>query len=332
MREQILSYCAKLGKDPLLVQGSGGNVSWKDGNVLWVKASGFRLGEALIKDIFVPVDLAALRAELTSENYDASPYVLGGCSLRPSIEATLHALVPHKVVVHLHAVKILSRLVRHDITELLSLARQAGYVCGAVSYQKPGARLTEAVAKCLAETPGLSVCFLKNHGMVIGGKDVGEVDGILHRILGALPASPIPPETAFAVLPPDGCRYMPIGLPKLHALAKDPFFSTLKKNWVLYPDHAVFLGASPAIFENWEGINEVAGANEDLPELVFIRNAGVYALPSFIPAKLEQLECYYEVLIRQKDFSEMNPLSVGQINELLNWDAEKYRQNLAECP
>lgn len=332
MREQVLSYCAELGKDSLLVQGSGGNVSWKDKDVLWIKASGFRLDEALTKKVFVPVDLAALRAELASGNYDASPSVLENNSLRPSIETTLHALIPHKIVVHLHAVEILSRLVRRDIAELLSAAEQAGCVYGVVPYHKPGAPLAEAVARCLAEAPGLSVCFLKNHGVVIGGGDIGEVDDILRRLLSSLPASPLPPETIPAALPPEGCEYTPIDRPKLHTLAREPFFSALKKNWVLYPDHAVFLGAAPIIFESWEEMNKAAKANATLPELIFIKNAGVYALPSFIPAKLEQLECYYEVLTRQKDFSGLNPLPTEQVNELLNWDAEKYRQNLAECP
>ena len=37
VRNDVIHFCQSLGRDPLLVQGAGGNVSWKDGEVLWVK-------------------------------------------------------------------------------------------------------------------------------------------------------------------------------------------------------------------------------------------------------------------------------------------------------
>ena len=55
--EQVKSFCARVGKDSMLVQGAGGNVSWKEGRVLWVKASGTCLADAKDKNIFVPIQL-----------------------------------------------------------------------------------------------------------------------------------------------------------------------------------------------------------------------------------------------------------------------------------
>ena len=40
--------------NPLLVQGAGGNVSWKEEDTLWVKASGTWLSDASAEDIFLP--------------------------------------------------------------------------------------------------------------------------------------------------------------------------------------------------------------------------------------------------------------------------------------
>ncbi len=48
---------ARVGRNILLVQGAGGNSSIKDGDVLWVKASGTWLADAEDKEIFVPVSL-----------------------------------------------------------------------------------------------------------------------------------------------------------------------------------------------------------------------------------------------------------------------------------
>jgi len=36
---QVLQFCSRIGSDSTLVQGAGGNISWKDGNILWIKAS-----------------------------------------------------------------------------------------------------------------------------------------------------------------------------------------------------------------------------------------------------------------------------------------------------
>ena len=55
--QQLKEVSARVGRDMTLVQGAGGNTSVKEGDVLWVKASGAWLSEADKRDIFVPVDL-----------------------------------------------------------------------------------------------------------------------------------------------------------------------------------------------------------------------------------------------------------------------------------
>ena len=53
IREEIEELCNKLGEDQLLVQGAGGNISWKEDDTLWVKASGTWLSKALQENIFL---------------------------------------------------------------------------------------------------------------------------------------------------------------------------------------------------------------------------------------------------------------------------------------
>src|SRR5690348_5482698 len=112
MRTVIERFCARIGRDPLLVQGAGGNVSWKDGDTLWVKASGTWLAEATQKDIFVPVDLRQLRTATARGDFSVVPVPIRATILRPSIETLLHSLMSHRIVVHLHAVDVLAHLVR----------------------------------------------------------------------------------------------------------------------------------------------------------------------------------------------------------------------------
>ena len=186
LRESITDYCAKIGADSMLVQGAGGNVSWKDGDTLWVKASGTWLADAKTKDIFVPVDLDDLRHAIANKNFDALPKVISGSKLRPSIETLLHALMPHKVVVHLHAIDVLVYVVREgvvkDISEKLKLLKN--WVI--VRYQKPGKDLARAATEAFKRAPGANILLLQNHGVVIGGKDVNEVELRFKQLLSKL--------------------------------------------------------------------------------------------------------------------------------------------------
>jgi len=50
---ELNNLSARIGRQPLLVQGAGGNTSLKDNNILWVKASGKWLAEAGNENIFV---------------------------------------------------------------------------------------------------------------------------------------------------------------------------------------------------------------------------------------------------------------------------------------
>ena len=50
----IKAFCKKIGSNSLLVQGAGGNISWKEDDVLWIKASGMWLIDAVKENIFVP--------------------------------------------------------------------------------------------------------------------------------------------------------------------------------------------------------------------------------------------------------------------------------------
>ena len=46
LAQEVAAYCARIGADPLLVQGAGGNASWKEAGTLWIKASGTWLADA----------------------------------------------------------------------------------------------------------------------------------------------------------------------------------------------------------------------------------------------------------------------------------------------
>ena len=325
--KQVKEFCALIGTDPLLVQGAGGNISWKDGNVLWVKASGTWLAESTTKDIFVPVDLAHLRQAIAKKDFSATPKVVGSSNLRPSIETFLHALMPQHVVVHLHAIEVLAHLIHDNFQADFQSLLDESPPWAVVDYYKPGAALAAEINAVLIQKPTVKVIFLKNHGVVIGGADVAEVNQIICKLTLALSTRPadICRPSHLMTVPPANLidQYAPVADLDIHQLALNPdLFKRLSSDWALYPDHVVFLGPRAYAYRTWEALNDEEKFAQDLPELVFIYGEGVYVTPTFNKAKQVQLRCYFDVIARQKPHSPMRVLTNIQIAELLNWDVE----------
>lgn len=330
IKNDVIHFCQSIGRDPLLVQGAGGNVSWKDGEVLWVKASGTWLADAGERDIFVPVDLGALRVSLDAGDFDAEPKALGGASLKPSIETLLHALMPHRVVIHLHAVDILAWLVRDHSDADSGVPFPSAERADLVPYRKPGAALAQAVADRLKGRPDIGCLFLQNHGLVLGGATIAEVQQQLQEILlkmrGAVLRHARPKGVAPSV--PEACGHSYVGLDDadIQSLALDEsLFARLSSSWVLYPDHVVFLGRKAACYDSMDELVAQAQRSQEMPELVFVRGVGVYVTPAFGRAQRAQLRCYYDVLVRVPEDCRIVTLTEDEVDELLNWDAEKYR-------
>lgn len=338
MRSSVVEYCAAIGADPLLVQGAGGNVSWKDGATLWVKASGTWLADAARKDVFVPVDLRHLKTSIARGDFDIAPKPLARNGLKPSIETLLHAVMPHGVVVHLHAIEILAHLVRRGFESAVAARLDGSVRWASVPYVKPGAELARAVGAALQRNPGADVVFLQNHGVLLGGSDVAAVGALLNRLTDALesPVRGSPQANERACLNSSderngpGVDYVAIPDAAVQQLARDDvLFARLKSDWALYPDHVVFLGARARCYTDLDALRREISFGGAGPGLAFVRGDGVYAGPGFNAAKQAQLRCYYDVLSRQPQGCVLNPLEDHHIAALLNWDAEKYRMQLA---
>jgi len=334
LKELVKAYCARIGADPMLVQGAGGNVSWKEGETLWVKASGAWLADADRKDIFIPVDLKHLLTAIAAGDFNVSPKVVDKSELLPSIETLLHALLPHKVVIHLHAVEVLSRLVRRNSAVEINSLVDKSLRWLSVGYFKPGAELAMAINEAMKKSQDVEVVFLKNHGIVVGGADLKEVDDILKRLTLTFSTPPftgtVDNISIVRLADLEKIGYRLISNKEINLLVRDKhLFNRLKTDWALYPDHVVFLGPKAFFFDSMDDcITSVLSADHQ-PELVFVRNVGVFGNEKFTEAKKVQLKCYSDVMVRQSDDKKLDSLSDEDISQLLDWDAEKYRFNLS---
>ena len=333
--ESVKSFCSKIGTDKLLVQGAGGNVSWKEADMMWIKASGSWLADALEKNIFVPVDLAHLQKAIAKKSLDVMPVVADGYEMRPSIETILHALMPQDIVVHVHAVEALSYLVREDYMEDFKSKIPSEVTWVNVEYACPGEELAQAVYDALQNAPHADVVFLQNHGIIVGASSIEEVEEILAKVLTSLTVSHAESDLIYRDIAPVAVNssiiYAPIQSVKLQQLALNKhLFRQLVENWAMYPDHVVFLGAEPFTYDNVDEFSHLEEIQQPLPQLVFIKDVGVFTKDEVTPAIIEQLDCFYEVLTRQNEDYKVNTLTFQQIRHLLNWESEEYRKKIAK--
>lgn len=335
VREPVRQFCSEIGKDPLLVQGAGGNVSWKQGEVLWIKASGSWLADASEKDIFVPVNLTHLIAALKQHNYAVVPETTEPHPLKPSIETLLHALMPQRIVVHVHAIEVLAHLIREDFSLDRHADLDSTLEIRIVDYHKPGAELAQAIARQLHDHTGTRVVFLRNHGVIIGGDCVEEIRATLNYLTDffATPTSSTPgAQPATSLVLDNGIEYGPAVPSSLHELANDPSLANrLCDNWALYPDHVVFLGPRPLLFSSVAEAKSSLEQTTEQPDVVFIRGAGTFIRSGINKAKVAQLVCYHNVMSRIPEGTSLTTLNDTQISELIDWDAEKYRRRLNDA-
>jgi rhamnose utilization protein RhaD (predicted bifunctional aldolase and dehydrogenase) len=320
MHKEISIFCSEIGKNKLLVQGAGGNVSWKCNDVLSIKASGTWLSDALHQDIFVSVDLKEIRLALSEGYFDTQLKVLDQTLKKPSIETMLHGLMPHSIVVHLHMVEILAHTLEKffNFSEFLS---NFSFSYKVIDYVQPGPSLSKVIFLSLENQEYPDILFLKNHGVVIGGSDINDIKSKITAL-----------EKQFKTNIPDLSKKIPhhsevseyrliddIDIQQI--VFNESLYSRLNSNWALYPDHIVFLGPQAYFYDSWHSFKK--GHNN--PELIFIKNNGVYTEKDFSKAKVMQLRCYLDVISRLNDNILLDTLNREEIFNLLNWDSEKYR-------
>jgi rhamnose utilization protein RhaD (predicted bifunctional aldolase and dehydrogenase) len=330
---ELRRMSARVGRNILLVQGAGGNSSVKDGDVLWVKASGTWLSDAEDKDIFVPVALAAARAALAAGD-ERAPLAAGTqTTLRASIETALHALMPHPVVLHVHSVNTIAWAVRTDASEEFA-ARLQGLSWCRLGYHHPGLPLAQAVHKAIAEAD-VDVLILGNHGLVVGAATCAEAEALVADVETRLALAP----RAAAIANQDALQRICAGTdyrlpndPLSHSPATDPHSLSIATWGSLYPDHVVFLGpAVPVLTENANLAAETAritAAGLRPPVAYLVPGAGAVIRKDVSAGAEAMLSCLALVTGRIPLAADIVYLSQASEQALLNWDAEHYRQQL----
>jgi rhamnose utilization protein RhaD (predicted bifunctional aldolase and dehydrogenase) len=243
---RLRELSARIGSDPLLTQASTGNSSIKLEDILWIKASGKWMADAMHEDILIPLDLAKVK-ECVKRKVDPAERYNGA-----SIETAMHVVLPHRVVLHVHCVNTIVWAVRQDARVQLE-HRLDGLRWQWISYVPSGLPLAREIEKVLSASPDTDVLILGNHGLALGGDDCGAVEDLLSRVqqrLAIFPRRADPADYAALARIADGSSWDLPDDDEVHALGTDPISRGVLSGGLLYPCQSIFSPSMPGLFHS----------------------------------------------------------------------------------
>jgi rhamnose utilization protein RhaD (predicted bifunctional aldolase and dehydrogenase) len=284
----LRNHAVHVSSDLDLIQGSGGNVSYKNGAQIWVKASGMKLSLANDEDIFCKLDYKNVTLDELKEKEDFSDCVTG--NLRPSIEVNFHILIRFRYVTHLHSLGAIA-IGFLKKNALPSELNYFGFNFAKIPYIRPG----RILAKYMIDSDMLNtkILVLQNHGVIFSSNDLIELENLIHDA-----------ESAF--------RSYVVSLPISDEF---PSWVEILLGGVLTPDEAVFLGRTP-----------FTRSNVALTDTISISNTSELLYPKHYSDEHRNLANFYVRLAKLiEKRTQVSYLSEDEVNEILNWDKEKLR-------
>jgi len=324
---------ARVGSDPMLVQASNGNTSVKVDGILWVKASGKWLAHATQEEMFVPLELAEVK-EFIHKNAGIAPRFAPKNGLRPSIETAMHAVLRHRVVIHVHSINAITWAIRLDGPDQLK-ERLAGLNWQWIPYAPSGMQLAREIEKAVAKAPGTDVLILGNHGLVVCGYDCHTAEKLLcevERRLAITPRRFPKPDTTVLAMIARFSRWQFPDNDSLHALGTDAVSRKILRGGVLYPCQATFLGPvmpllSPAVVLSKFG--ERLNGKDRTPPFVAVERSGVMLNEKMSSSERATLIGLVQVTQRTEESARLRYLNKVEVTDLLSKGAHGCKEPAA---
>jgi rhamnose utilization protein RhaD (predicted bifunctional aldolase and dehydrogenase) len=321
---------ARVGGNPLLVQASNGNTSIKLDGTLWIKASGKWLAHALQEEMFVHLELAeaqeSIRMGVDITRCDATQE-----DLLPSIETAMHAILLHRVVIHVHSINAIAWAIRVDGPEQLK-ERLAGLQWKWIPYAASGIPLAREIEKAVAGAPEADVFILGNHGLVICGRDCSTAEKLLGEVERRLAITPrlVPkPDTTVLGTIARSSKWQFPNDDLLHALGTDAVSRKILKGGVLYPCQAIFLGQRMPVVRPTGVASKFAerliGA-DTTPPFVAVERSGVMLNEKMTCAERATLIGLVQVTQRTEESARLRYLKGEEVRDVLSKGSHVYRK------
>lgn len=185
---KLIKICQYIGSmTPYWTQGKGSNVSCKIENVLWIKASGYRLDAVQNETDLATVDLNFFRKHFKSISGSENPekeYAeliarsdlnLNKNQKRPSMETGFHAILPQKFIIHFHSIAALlmaDEEKKNPGKVFSTIEKSIQLKMKYVRPESPGWKLSELIAK----EDSIQVFILESHGVILACDDEKELE------------------------------------------------------------------------------------------------------------------------------------------------------------
>ncbi len=326
----LIDTTEKVGNDINLVQGPGGNISYKDNGFMFIKASGKKMSDARKKNIFVKTNHEKILGAIQRKEKDPIKNSWEESNqIRPSIETSMHAIMPHKCVLHVHCVNTLSWIVQENYVDKINLIlRNENW--SSVPYKKPGISLSREI-KNIIEKKKVDVILLSNHGIVTGADNPEKAYEITKRISERLFQGELKENKVNINDFDNFLLSKKYKLPKheyVHRIAFSMKHINMVTNGDLFPDQIVFLNHGIVLAENVFDMNNLIKLSNSKLPIILIPNKGVLVPQNFKEVNEDTLLGLSMIISRIPENSSLNYLTKKQRNELINWDLEKHRQKI----
>ena len=369
---ELISLSRKYGTDPDFVLAGGGNTSWKSEELMVVKASGTELGNITEKGfVTLSMDkLKVIRNKQYPENRgereeqaleDLMNSRLPGQNGRPSVESLLHAIIPEKYIVHTHPATVngltCSKSGKEKALELFSDK------CIWIPLVDPGYVLAKRVDDELSVWTEVhdgnlpDYIFLANHGVFLWGKDSLEIErksdylfSILNKACANTSVVEVDTKESISdaflqkigkLAGPNGQAEFTTGKEIRYVLASSESSYNLQQS--LSPDHIVYMGHTPLVYDNlpedqlmaeiekdYEGFTKKWGKE---PKSILILGKGFISMGNSRKgpetARLLMLDAIRVIRIADS-FGGPEFMSEEKVNFINTWEVEKYRARLSE--
>jgi rhamnose utilization protein RhaD (predicted bifunctional aldolase and dehydrogenase) len=320
---------ARVGINPLLVQASNGNTSIKLEGILWIKGSGKWLARANQEEILIPIELAEAKETVEQGGEIAPRQISTNGMMRPSIEIAMHAVLPHRVVIHVHSINTIAWAIRSDGIEELT-ARLRGLHWQWIPYAPSGIPLAREIELAVARAENANVFILANHGLVVCGQDCTAAEELLYEVERRLVIPPRSFPMADKAVLGNIARFSGWQYPDfdpLHALGTDKAALKILRGGVLYPCQAIFLGLEALTLPPTLAAPKLKArlTGGEPPSFVVVDKSGVMLNEKMTSAERATLIGLMDVVRRTAESAPLRYLTREEAEKVVNEGARGYR-------
>lgn len=365
---ELVEMSNRYGNDGEYVLADGGNTSYKENGVMYVKESGTSLAD-ITAEQFVKMDMAKLSSMLQKKHPVGGAYEAAALEdmmaarlpdeeiKRPSAEAILHAIFPQKFVLHTHPA----------LVNGLSCGKDGGKICGElfgnravwVPLTKPGyipaavcVGMFEESQKKTGTFP--QIVISQNHGIFVAADTLAEIDALMDEVMGKLKSRIIKhpdfcdiefnADTACAIAPALRMLYacgsgtasavFCANAQALEFASSEQSMCELMKPFT--PDHIVYCKHTPLYISQDDDYRDkfdcYVKAHGFAPKIAAVKGLGFFALGKNKKeadiARLLFLDAM-KVAVYARSFGGCNPLPDDFTDFILNREVKNYRQKAA---